>query len=281
MPRRHDFRSNCTFVAAFSTSTCIEDGWKLASKEPPVTITVTGGIPLKRRYTITILLALTALFMLGGCVSEEIGSRSGAVTGRVLERSTGRILAGASVTLNGKPAAMLAGTYSLNNLAPGTYALKATAPGFTAFAGNVWIGSSPVNMDIRLDPAAIPSRFGAADLDLMARLVWAESGGEPYSGMVAVAATIFHRVDSPDYPNTIRGVIYQVWDGRYYQYEPVLNGTINLPAGDLAKNAVRDALAGYDPSRGALGFYNPAKTTNQWVRSRPVTAIIGSHVFFR
>ncbi|NLZ39050.1 MAG: LysM peptidoglycan-binding domain-containing protein [Firmicutes bacterium] len=131
---------------------------------------------------------------------------------------------------------------------------------------------------------AVPARggrvFSAAELDLLARLVHAEAAGEPYLGQVAVAATVLNRLDSPQYPNTISGVIYQVVNG-YYQYSPVLDGRINLPANNTARQAVAEAINGADPSYGATGFYNPAKTTNQWVRQQPVTVTIGNHVFFR
>ncbi len=122
--------------------------------------------------------------------------------------------------------------------------------------------------------------ISAAEMDLLARLVTAEAGGEPYLGQVAVAATVLNRVDSPRYPNSITAVIYQVIDG-HYQYSPVLDGRINLPATETARKAVAEALSGADPSLGATGFYNPRKTTNQWVRSQPVTVVIGNHVFFR
>jgi N-acetylmuramoyl-L-alanine amidase len=134
--------------------------------------------------------------------------------------------------------------------------------------------------------ATQPSRGGRvgqlsqADLDLFARLVHAESAGEPYAGQVAVAATVLNRVSDSRYPDTVRGVIMQVWGG-YFQYSPVEDGRINLPAGAAAYRAVEEALGGADPSHGATGFYNPAKTTNQWVRSQPVTTTIGNHVFFR
>jgi len=118
------------------------------------------------------------------------------------------------------------------------------------------------------------------EIDLLARLVQAEAGGEPYTGKVAVAASVLNRVRSSRYPNTLSGVIYQVVDG-YYQYSPVLDGRIKLPATWVDYKAVQDALNGWDPSYGALGFYNPAKTSNWWVRSQPVTTVIGNHVFFR
>lgn len=138
-------------------------------------------------------------------------------------------------------------------------------------------GSNPGN---KLPPTNGNSSLSAADLDLFARLVHAESAGEPYAGQVAVAASILNRVKDPRYPNSVRAVIMQVEYG-YYQYSPVLDGRINLPANQTAYKAVQEALSGSDPSLGATGFYNPAKTTNQWVRSQPVTTTIGNHVFFR
>jgi len=123
-------------------------------------------------------------------------------------------------------------------------------------------------------------KYPARDLELLARLVRAEAEGEPFAGKVAVAASVLHRVESNLYPNTIPGVVYQVVNG-CYQYSPVLDGRIMKPANEEAWRAVKAALAGEDPSRGASGFYNPAKTRNRWVRSRPVTAVIGEHVFFK
>ena len=132
--------------------------------------------------------------------------------------------------------------------------------------------------------APLPSRgghqYGQQDIDLLARLVHSEAAGEPYTGQVAVAASVLNRVKSSIYPNTLRSVIYQVAYG-YYQYSPVLDGRINLPANRTAYQAVYEALNGSDPSLGALGFYNPRKTSNQWVRQQPVTTVIGNHVFFR
>ena len=144
-------------------------------------------------------------------------------------------------------------------------------------------GESASNAGVSVPVSATASRSGnysATDLDLFARLVHAEAGGEPYIGQVAVAATILNRVASPRFPNTLRGVILQLENG-YYQYSPVLDGRINIPANDSAWRAVHDALNGQDPSLGATGFYNPRKTSNQWVRQQPVTTVIGNHVFLR
>lgn len=126
---------------------------------------------------------------------------------------------------------------------------------------------------------ASTQRFSAEDLELLARLVQAEAGGEPYLGKVAVAASVLNRVKSERYPDTIPGVIYHVSHG--YQYCPVRNGMINRPAGDEARRAVAEAIKGNDPTGGALSFYNPAKSWNAWIRSRPVHTRIGSHLFVR
>lgn len=133
--------------------------------------------------------------------------------------------------------------------------------------------------------APLPSRggrhnFSQQEIDLFARLVHSEAAGEPHVGQVAVAASVLNRLRSSIYPNTLRGVIYQVVGG-FYQYSPVLDGRINLPANRAAYRAVYDAIGGWDPSGGALGFYNPRKTSNQWVRQQAVTTVIGNHIFFR
>lgn len=120
-----------------------------------------------------------------------------------------------------------------------------------------------------------------AEIELLARLVRAEAEGESYEGQVAVAASVLNRLNDPRYPNTISQIIYQVDQGIYYQYSPVMDGRINLPATASTLKAVQAALNGWDPSHGAIGFYNPAKTTNKWVRSHPVTTQIGNHVFYR
>ncbi|WP_304171619.1 cell wall hydrolase [Limnochorda pilosa] len=132
-------------------------------------------------------------------------------------------------------------------------------------------GSPPPGSGIHLSPS---------DLDLLAQLVTAEAEGESYEGQVAVAATVLNRLRDPRYPDTVSGVIFQYVNG-LPQFSPVANGRIYLPATETARQAVLDALKGWDPTNGALGFYNPAKTSNQWVRQQPVTSAIGNHLFFR
>lgn len=128
------------------------------------------------------------------------------------------------------------------------------------------------------DTPRIP--FTEADLDLLARLVRAEAGGEPYLGQVAAAAVTINRVLDPRFPNTLYEVIYQQ-NGGVYQYEPVMNGSIDRPASDAHRQAALDALYGLDPTGGALGFYNPATVRQgNWVRQWPISSHIGNHVFF-
>lgn len=130
---------------------------------------------------------------------------------------------------------------------------------------------------VAVQTAVTQQTFSTAELELLARLVQAEAGGESFTGKVAVAATVLNRVQSPIYPNTISGVIYQVAYG--FQYCSVRKGMINRPAGEDARRAVQEALQGNDPTGGALSFFNPAQATNIWIRTRPVHARIGNHVF--
>lgn len=117
-------------------------------------------------------------------------------------------------------------------------------------------------------------RFTPAQMDLLARVVSAEARGEPYEGQVAVAAVILNRMESGKFPKTLEGVVYQK-----HQFESVDNGTAFKPAVRSAVKAARDAVNGWDPTHGALFFFNPAKTKNKFLWSRPVARIIGRHRF--
>ncbi|MDR2635160.1 MAG: spore cortex-lytic enzyme [Clostridiales bacterium] len=116
--------------------------------------------------------------------------------------------------------------------------------------------------------------YSAADVNLLARCVNAEARGEPYLGQVAVAAVVLNRVRSSSFPNSISGVIYQ-----QYAFSSVLDGQINLAPGESAQKAAKDAMNGWDPTNGCLYFYNAAKTSNAWMKARPVKLEIGSHKF--
>jgi N-acetylmuramoyl-L-alanine amidase len=125
---------------------------------------------------------------------------------------------------------------------------------------------------------ASTGRFSQRDIELLAKLVYAEARGEPYTGQVAVAATVLNRLNDPRYPKTVSEVIFQIVDG-YYQYSPVADGQIYLTPDTTARSAVNDAISGVDPTGGATTFYNPSKTNDKWVRSRPYVTTIGSHIF--
>lgn len=116
------------------------------------------------------------------------------------------------------------------------------------------------------------------DLMLLARLIHAEARGESFEGQVAVGAVILNRVASPYFPKTIREVIYQK-SSRVYQFSPVGDGSINLEPNEKAVQAAIQALRGTDPTGGALFFYNPDISRDQWIRTLPVMTRIGNHVF--
>lgn len=112
------------------------------------------------------------------------------------------------------------------------------------------------------------------NVDLLARCVYGEARGEPYTGQVAVAAVILNRTKDSRFPKTIAGVIYQPG-----AFDAVADGQINMQPNQTALNAARDALNGWDPTYGCIYYYNPATATNKWIRSLPVVLTIGKHVF--
>lgn len=112
------------------------------------------------------------------------------------------------------------------------------------------------------------------DLEVLSRAIYAEGRGEPYEGQVAIGAVILNRVDSPDFPNTIPGVVYQTG-----AFDAVRDGQINLTPNETAYSAAKDALNGWDPTGGALYYWNPATATSRWIWSVPITYSIGNHVF--
>ena len=118
------------------------------------------------------------------------------------------------------------------------------------------------------------SSYTDADVMLLARLIYGEARGESYVGQVAVGAVVLNRIKSASFPNTMAGVIYQK-----YAFTAVDDGQINLTPNATAKKAAQDAMNGWDPSYGALYYYNPATATSQWIFSRKTTVTIGRHVF--
>jgi len=120
----------------------------------------------------------------------------------------------------------------------------------------------------------INSSSNAVDVYLLARLVYAEARGEPFAGQVAVASVVLNRMKNSAFPNTLAGVIYEPG-----AFSVVNDGQINLTPNQTAINAAQDAINGWDPSNGAIYYFNPNKTTNQWIWSRPVIVTIANHRF--
>ena len=118
------------------------------------------------------------------------------------------------------------------------------------------------------------SSNNSSNVNLLARAIYGEARGEPYTGQVAVGAVILNRVKSSKFPNTIAGVIYQSG-----AFDAVSDGQINLNPDSTAKKAAQDALNGWDPSYGAIYYFNPSTATNKWIWSRPLTVTIGKHRF--
>ena len=118
------------------------------------------------------------------------------------------------------------------------------------------------------------SSSNSSDLNLLSRIIYGEARGEPYAGQVAVGAVVLNRVKSSSFPNTISGVIYQSG-----AFDAVRDGQINLSPNSTAKKAAQDALNGWDPTYGAIYYFNPSTATNKWIWSRPMTVTIGRHRF--
>lgn len=142
-----------------------------------------------------------------------------------------------------------------------------------------------LTVDGKVGPATLaalglPSGSGSSggsssgDVQLLARLISAEARGEPYTGQVAVGAVVLNRVRHPSFPNTISGVIYQAG-----AFSCLQDGQFNQPVADSAYQAAREAMAGADPTGGAIYYFNPVTATSKWIWSRPLIVTIGKHRF--
>lgn len=129
-------------------------------------------------------------------------------------------------------------------------------------------------MGIYTSSSSTSTSTSNSDLNLLSRLVYAESRGEPYEGQVAVASVVLNRVKSSSFPNSIAGVIYQAG-----AFSVVNDGQINLTPNATARKAAQDALNGWDPTYGSIYYFNPNTATSKWIWSRPVTVVIGNHRF--
>ena len=118
------------------------------------------------------------------------------------------------------------------------------------------------------------AQSSSSDVALLARLIYGEARGESYTGQVAVGAVVMNRVKSSSFPNTISGVIYQP-----YAFTAVSDGQINMNPSTTAYEAAKAAMNGWDPTGGAIYYYNPSTASSRWIYSRKTTVTIGNHVF--
>lgn len=158
---------------------------------------------------------------------------------------------------------------------------KATKSAVTAFQRNCGITADGICGNQTLlylglggGGSANNTSYSSSDVELLGKVISAEARGESYEGQVAVGAVILNRVKHPSFPDSLSGVVYQkgafscVNDSNWYQ-----------PVSETSKRAATDALNGWDPSGGAIYYFNPAKTNDAFMHSRPVVKVIGSHKF--
>ncbi len=151
-----------------------------------------------------------------------------------------------------------------------------TKNGLTAdgVAGKATLAALGINSSTTSSSSSNATTTTSSSINLLSRLIYGEARGEPYNGQVAVGAVVLNRVKSSQFPNTIAGVIYQAGS-----FDCVNDGQINLTPNDSAKKAAQDAINGWDPSQGAIYYFNPSTATNKWIWSRPLTVVIGKHRF--
>lgn len=129
-------------------------------------------------------------------------------------------------------------------------------------------------MGLRVQGSSGSGSYNNNDLYLLAKLVHSEARGESYTGQVAVAAVVLNRVEDSRFPNTIAGVIYQPW-----AFTAINDGQFALEPNQTAYQAARDAMNGWDPTYGAVYYYNPKTATSAWIRSTKTVTVIGQHIF--
>ena len=134
--------------------------------------------------------------------------------------------------------------------------------------------ATAAKMGLKVSGYTSSSTYNNNDVYLLAKLVHSEARGETYKGQVAVAAVVLNRVKDSRFPNTIAGVIYQPW-----AFTAVNDGQFNLEPNSTAYQAAKDAMNGWDPTYGAVYYYNPKTATSSWIRNTKTVCTIGQHVF--
>lgn len=140
--------------------------------------------------------------------------------------------------------------------------------------GNIPLENQTKQGAKQTEQVKLPAEYSQRDLQLMANAVYGEARGEPYEGQVAVAAVILNRIEDSKFPNTVSEVIFQE-----RAFTAVADGQIWLTPNERAKEAVLDALNGWDPTENALYYFNPVTATSAWIWTRPQIKTIGKHIF--
>lgn len=156
---------------------------------------------------------------------------------------------------------------------------SATTAAVKAFQRKHGLTPDGIAGSVTLAKIGIPSGTSSSgsreqDVNLLARVINGEARGESYEGQVAVGAVILNRVRHSSFPNTIAGVVYQPG-----AFTAITDGQIHAAMRESCYQAARDAINGWDPTSGAIYYYNPVTATSSWIRSRPVIKTIGKHVF--
>lgn len=218
-----------------------------------------GNLKMKRIYiTLLALILLTATCAFSVSALSKIGSRSKEVKEIQLAlKSRGYYTGNIDSIFGTRTKKAVIAFQKDNGLTPDGIVGKKTLKALGIKEGNDGYGG-----------------YSSSDYELLARIISAESRGEPYSGQVAVGAVVLNRIEHPSFPDTLTGVVYQkgafscLNDGQFYE-----------KVSDSAYKAARDAINGVDPSGGAIYYYNPKKSTNKWIFSRPIITVIGEHRF--
>lgn len=219
-----------------------------------------------------IILVCTTIFATLGVAS--VNSTSNIVAGTITAQESGLVLVNGSISIGDLKVPITNGRFTAKNIPLGRQQIVVEGAYRKNLNTTITVSPGTNTVNLALEPI-----FTKNEIEMLAKIIRAEAEGESQTGQIAVAATVLNRVTSDHYPTTINEVVYQKINGRY-QYSPVQDGRINLPPREQDYTAAYHALTGQDPSLGATGFFNAAKTADSWVRSHPVTTQIGNHTFF-
>ena len=123
------------------------------------------------------------------------------------------------------------------------------------------------------------SAYDYEDLYWLSRIISAEAKGEEFTGQIGVGTVVLNRVRSSQFPNTVKGVVF---DKKYgTQFTPVANGTIYQTPTQSAVIAAKMCLDGYTLSNSVLYFLNPSIATSSWIQNNRKYAFrVGNHEFY-